>query len=320
MPELDGEASQTFETPSLDQLLRISIELSDKEKLHEEALVDRKLEMSDEDKEFLRKAMGTRDDGTLKSDGDRIREALAGLAQPAATLERREYALDLLLFLAEDVDNACDLAKMDGGEAIAPLLAALDDEAPSLRMGAAWILGTMAQNNPPPQKALVAKGVLPKVLAMADDAAAPVVVRQRALLCVSSLARDGSAGEAAFADASGFGVLGRLLGADVDGGLRTRALFLLRHLAVSSEAMRAAALAAALVAPCSELVRTAGAFDCDAREKAAQALAALAGGVGGADADLVAAANERLRQIAAITDQDEREDCEEEARTLQFNI
>ena len=215
-----------FKTPSMEELLRISLKLSDKEAMHEAALEKRELSISKEDQEWLKEVMGMKE----VCDADRMKEALAVINDTGESQERKEYALDLILFAIEDIDNACDFVKFDGG--LATLLRLLDDRNATMRLGAAWLLGTLTQNNPKAQAAVLGAGedIVVKLMALTLDDP-QVEVQRKALLAMSSLARNSEAGQAAFLAAGGTTLPAKLLGSQApDMPLQKRSLFLAAHL------------------------------------------------------------------------------------------
>ena len=192
------EDGEDFKTPSMAELLRISLKLSDKEAMHEAALENRELSVSAEDQAWLKEAMGM----TQKSDADRMKEALVVINDAAESQAHKEYALDLILFAIEDIDNACDFVKFDG--ALETLLRLLDDDIATMRLGAAWLLGTLTQNNPKAQAAVLGASAEIVVKLMALTLGDPETeVQRKALLAVSSLARNSEAGQVAFLAAGG---------------------------------------------------------------------------------------------------------------------
>jgi hypothetical protein len=96
------EGPDDFQTPSMSELLRISIKLSDKEQLHNAALKETKLTLSDEDKAWLAEAMDVRG----LSDADRMKAALVIVNDPVEEQSHKEYMLDTILWFVEDLDNA----------------------------------------------------------------------------------------------------------------------------------------------------------------------------------------------------------------------
>ena len=126
----------------MEELLRISIKLSNAEAMHEAALEKRELNISKKDQEWLKEVMGMKE----VSDFDRMKEAVVVINDAAESQAHKEYALDLILFAIEDIDNACDFVKIDGG--LDMLLRLLDDGHAAMRLGAAWLLGTATRTTP----------------------------------------------------------------------------------------------------------------------------------------------------------------------------
>jgi len=267
-----------FKTPSLDELLRISITLSDKEKLHEAALQDSPgIALSEEDKAWLLESMGAVDGKPGKSDADRMREAIAAVNKSAEPLHHKEYSLDLILFCIEDIDNALDFIKIEGG--LQTLVDLLASDQPSLRLGGAWILGTLVQNNPKAQHAVFETGCLSTLLGLIKTDTV-VDVRRKALLAVSALVRGFSLAADRFIEQeNGFVFLANLVnsGRDqadgmtslVDPTIQKRALFLLTHLLREEPSRTTAARQAKLVASVGGMLVAAGSgFDGETMEMA----------------------------------------------------
>lgn len=260
----------------MEELLRISLKLSDKEAMHEAALEGRGLAISQEDQAWLKEAMGM----TQKSDAERMKEALAIINDEAESQPHKEYALDLILFAIEDIDNACDFVKFDG--ALATLLRLLGDGHATMRLGAAWLLGTLGQNNPKAQAAILAAdaeivGQL-VTLTLSDP---EVEVQRKAMLAVSALVRNCEAGQAAFIAASGPSLPARLLGAEApDAALQKRSLLLASHLIGESPAQFFAPISDSKIASlCSGLIGASSGDldgeDLDLREQALRLLLVL---------------------------------------------
>ena len=111
----------------------------------------------------------------------------------------------------------------------------LDAELPVMRLGAAWIMGTLVQNNPKSQAAVLAArggGVVVPMLVERARADAEAQVRQKALMALSGLARNCEAGQAAFLASEGVELLASIASEEpsTDLALSTRALFLGAHL------------------------------------------------------------------------------------------
>lgn len=271
------EDGTDFQTPSMEELLRISLKLSDKEAMHEAALEGRGLTISPEDQEWLKEAMGM----TQKSDAERMKEALAIINDEAESQPHKEYGLDLILFAIEDIDNACDFVKFDG--ALATLLRLIEDEHATMRLGAAWLLGTLAQNNPKAQAAILGENaeiVARLVTLTLNDP--EVEVQRKAMLAVSALVRNCEAGQAAFITANGPSLLAQLLGAEApDSALQKRSLLLASHLIGESPAQFLAPISDSKIASlCSEVIGASSGDldgeDLDLREQALRLLLALA--------------------------------------------
>ena len=300
---------EDFATPSMDELLRISIKLSDQERLQEAAAQGASLSMSKEDQEWLKEAMGM----TQKSDADRMKEALAVINDAAESQPHKEYALDLILFCIEDIDNACDFVKFDG--AVATLLQLLEADVPTFRLGAAWLLGTLVQNNPKAQDAVLGASadVVRRLDAMARGDG-EVEVRRKALLAISGLVRNSEAGQAAFLAAEGPSLLASLLSGG-DAALQKRAMFLAAHLLGESPALFTPSLgdtALGLVGLCSGLVGASGGDwdgeDLDLREQGLKLLVKLLGAARGAAGEeesqaLRRALEARAAEISGLKDE-----------------
>jgi len=167
---------------------------------------------------------------TEKSDAERMKEALEIVDDEAESQAHKEYALDLILFAIEDIDNACDFVKFEG--ALETLLRLLEDENATMRLGAAWLLGTLAQNNPKAQAAiLTANATMIAQLITLTLNDPEVEVQRKAMLALSALVRNCEAGQAAFIAASGPDLPAKLLGAETpDAALQKRSLLLASHL------------------------------------------------------------------------------------------
>jgi len=274
-------AGADFETPTLAELLRISIKLSDKEELHNAALKESRLTLSEEDKQWLIDAMGVRD----KTPGERMLDALAAINSADEPVSHKEYALDMLLWFVEDIDNANDFVRFDDG--VATMLRLLADELTVMRLGGAWILGVLVQNNPAAQDAVLAfageSAAVPRLIVMAQEDL-EVEVRRKALLALSGLARNSESGQSAFLAGGGDALLAALLvEPEPDSALCRRAIFLATHLlreAPAAFAPRFGQARADVLSPCAALVgpsgHSCGEEDVELREQALRFLQALA--------------------------------------------
>lgn len=293
------EDASDFQTPSMEELLRISLKLSDKEAMHEAALENRELSVSAEDQAWLKEAMGM----TQKSDADRMKEALVVINDAAESQAHKEYALDLILFAIEDIDNACDFVNFDG--ALETLLRLLDDDIATMRLGAAWLLGTLTQNNPKAQAAVLGASAEIVVKLMALTLGDPETeVQRKALLAVSSLARNSEAGQVAFLAAGGPALPAQLMGSEApDGALQKRSLFLATHLIGESPGQFLSPFSDTKIASlCCDVVGASPGDDLDGedldlREQALRLLLALCSG--GSAEQLQAECGEPLRAALA---------------------
>lgn len=307
------EGGADFTTPSMAELLRISLKLSDKERMHEEALKGTKLKVSPEDQAWLKEAMGM----NQKSDAERMKEALVIVNDASESQAHKEYALDFILFAIEDIDNACDFVRFDG--ALATLLRLLEDDNTTMRLGAAWLLGTLAQNNPKVQKAILgarAEIVAQLITLTLNDP--EVEVQRKAMLAVSALVRNCEAGQAAFLAAGGPTLPAELLGAGApDVALQKRSLHLASHLIGESPAQFLSPIRGTKIASlCSRVIGASSSGDIesedlDLREQALRLLLSFAS----ASAEelqaecgdsLRAAVTARAAQVAAL-EGDEKE-------------
>ena len=227
-------------------------------------------------------------------------------------------ALEELEYYAEDLDNANDLAKIGGVQALLGCLNAAPPQ-PRLQEGACAVLAAGLQNNPKFQEAALALGVPAALLApLRPDAADGVdaAVRQKALYALSALARSSAASAAAVLALPGAaGCVVAQCADAADAKLRRRACFLLMsllhdhaHGSPPGGGLAPAALAAEPAAA-PALLAAATSDDVDARESALQALVAAAPALAeqlraaGAAAKL-RAAEARWREAAAAEGED----------------
>lgn len=308
------------------ELLRISIKLSDKEQLHNAALQESEVGLSEDDKNWLIEAMDVRG----KSDADRMKEALTIINNAEEPQSHKEYALDLILWFIEDIDSANDFVRFEDG--LATLLRLLRAEVPVLRLGAAWIMGALVQNNEKAQAAVLAatgaeggSPVAVPVLAELVLTDAEVEVRRKALLALSGIARNSEPGQAAFLAAGGPALLATVLSEPApDAALCRRALFLAGHLVREAPATFAELLGKAadssLVPACVELLGSESTREGepDLEEQALvllQALAEVEAGIVSAAEGMGAALRARQAAIGRLP-AEEQEYCEVETGLL----
>jgi hsp70-interacting protein len=122
--------------PNLNQILKWSVENSSASQTAEDA------PKTQLDPQAVAILLGL--SGNNKSDGDRMKEAIAVAKNKEATLENRLIAFDNFEQLIEHLDNA---NYMEGAELWMPLAKLLEDEHAEIRRYAAWCCGTAVQNN-----------------------------------------------------------------------------------------------------------------------------------------------------------------------------
>lgn len=118
-----------------------------------------------------------------QSDVVRMKEARDVLLNPSATKEELEEALDNLLFLIESIDNANDLHTIGG---LKPVISCLKSPHSSVRMGAAWVLATAAQNNAKVQGQITEQDGLALLLEVLNNDKSSEV-RSKALSALSAI-------------------------------------------------------------------------------------------------------------------------------------
>ena len=130
--------------------------------------------------------------------------------------------LDCLEDWLGNIDMSCNFHKIGGLPALEKCLAS---EEPSLRSGAAHLLGELAQNNPYCQDRLLEEGFLQLLLSQLDDDSSPLA-QVKALYALSCLCRDNLAGLSKLGALGGWQVLVRALQRE-EPRLTTKGCFLL---------------------------------------------------------------------------------------------
>ncbi|KAK8967132.1 hypothetical protein KSP40_PGU015744 [Platanthera guangdongensis] len=197
-----GDASDfTGGFSSLEGMLQWAIGHSDVEKLKEKAnnvqrsspaeLKQRQLKL----KELMEKLK-------MPSDAELMKVAIDDLSNYSISIEDRQRALNELLILVEDIDNANDLDKLGG---LVAVIRELDNSEPEIRITSAWILGTASQNNAPVQNQVLSLGVLVRLMSMAKSSSIEEAIK--ALFAISSLIRNNERGQELFYSESGHLIL-----------------------------------------------------------------------------------------------------------------
>jgi len=210
-------------------------------------------------------------------------------------------AMEELEYYVEDIDNAVDMAKIGGLQALMGCLTS-DRMDPELREAACGVLAVSLQNNPKVQDACVTHEVLGPLLSLLHgvDEAQLLPLRQKALLAISALVRSSSSAlDQLIATPSSLSTLVSLA-AEADAKLRRRALFLLLNL--SRDAPSFARLLHGIPDLCSVLMEAGCAADEDTREQALLLMLLLSEGEGASDFRdglLAVDATTRLAKVAA---------------------
>jgi len=149
------------------------------------------------------------------------------LLDPEADLDNKEEVLDCLEDWLGTIDMSCNFHKIGGFVALKQCLASPH---PSLRSGAAHLVGEVSQNNPYCQDKLLEEGFLELLLQQLDTDSDPHC-QVKALYAISCLAREHREGLAKLSQLDGWSVLVRAVQRE-DPKLRTKGCFL-----ISSAAM-----------------------------------------------------------------------------------
>lgn len=139
------------------------------------------------------------DDPTL------MKQSIAVLHHPEASLETKEVAFDNFEMLIEQLDNANNIGNMKMWPAI---VEQMDLAEPTLRTRAASVVGVAVQNNPDSQKAFTESGGIAKLVQLATDEYEPC--RLKAVLALAGVVRWNLAGLQA-AVGSGWAVVAQAL-------------------------------------------------------------------------------------------------------------
>ena len=130
--------------------------------------------------EILKQLMGG------PSDADLMKEAMAVIHYPEATLENKLIAWDNFEQLIENLDNANNMTALGLWE---PLVQKLQDPEAEVRTMACWCAGTAVQNNTPSQVKLLAVGAIPAIVDLAVNDT-DKTVRRKATMALSSEIRN----------------------------------------------------------------------------------------------------------------------------------
>ncbi|XP_024527110.1 hsp70 nucleotide exchange factor FES1 [Selaginella moellendorffii] len=258
--------------PTLDSLLQWAIGHSDPEKLKDSARETMRLTPEElakrraDIKELMERLK-------MPSDADLMRIAIKDLKNSSLSVDEHKRALDELLELVEPIDNANDLNKLGGLEAVIDVLQSPEED---IRVAAAWVLGKASQNNRLVQSQILQMETLPALMKMVTATSEEEAVK--ALYAVSAVIRNYPAGHEAFYEQGGARLLQELLSSSsTSQRLMKKALFLVADLA---EQLAEAGGGLSSYVPEDELVESVvqilGSSDLDTQEKALMALKSLA--------------------------------------------
>ncbi|GMP57396.1 hypothetical protein CsSME_00021516 [Camellia sinensis var. sinensis] len=211
---------------SLDGMLQWSIGHSDPAKLKETAenvqrlspdkLKKRQMEL----KELVERLK-------MPSDAQLMQIAIDDLNNSSLPSEYHHRALQELLILVEQIDNANDLHKLGG---LSVIIRELNNPDPEIRTTSAWILGKACQNNPVVQKQVLELGGLAKLMNMVKSSF--LEEARKALYAVSALIRNNLDGQQLFYAETGDLMLQDILrNSSIDIRLRRKSVSLVADLA-----------------------------------------------------------------------------------------
>ncbi|KAG0711690.1 Hsp70-binding protein 1 [Chionoecetes opilio] len=169
----------------------------------------------------------------------KMAEGIKILSSEAVTMAgedvaEQEEAIAVIEDYVDDLNHANDLYKMGG---FPVLVGCLDSPHPSLRAGAAGLMGDVCQNNPLCQENILTLNVLPQLLSIIDGDE-DTTTRVKAMYAVSCLIRDYPEGEKAFMEANGFSFLMRAMQSGVE-KLVVKATFLFSRLIQDNDSYKA---------------------------------------------------------------------------------
>ncbi|XP_031477148.1 uncharacterized protein LOC116248482 isoform X2 [Nymphaea colorata] len=245
---------------SVESMLQWAIGHSDPAKLRE-AAQDVKHLPSSEIKKRQAELQDLMEKLKMPSDADLMKVAIADLNNSSLSFDERYRALNELLILVEPIDNANDLYKLGGLDAV---IKGLNSSESEIRTMSAWVLGEASQNNPLVQKQLVASS--------------PVEEAVKALYAVSALIRNNVEGQQIFYAADGELMLRDIMSnSSCDIRLRKKSAVLAADLAVSLSANTHAPVTAFLHGSLflKTVVDLTAEYDLDLQEKALIAIRSL---------------------------------------------
>lgn len=220
----DGQENQTPRQPrNLQGLLNFCTEITAREDTTQPTNFQ---QLDPERRRFLEEALNSLTVNVAK----KMAESVKTLCSEAVTMSgedvsEQEEAMAVLEEYVDDMDHANDLYKMGG---FPVLLQCMDSPHPSLRAGAAGLIGDVCQNNLQCQQNMLALHVIPQLLQVIDGDE-DVTSRVKAMYALSCLIRDFPEGEKEFVKTEGFSYLMRAMQSGVE-KLVIKSAFLLSRL------------------------------------------------------------------------------------------
>ncbi|KAF1961307.1 putative Hsp70 nucleotide exchange factor [Byssothecium circinans] len=152
--------------------------------------------------------------GGMKSDADRMKDAMNIIDDSASTTEQKEVAFEDFEMLIQGIDNANNMESLG---LWSRLIDKFQHEESNLRLWAAWCAGTAVENNPKAQERLLILGAIPSLVKLATEDES-VDVRKKAVRALSAVSRNYQPGLDALVDnvPSQLKPLGKLDAADMD--------------------------------------------------------------------------------------------------------
>mmetsp|Transcript_13414 Transcript_13414/g.42162 ORF Transcript_13414/g.42162 Transcript_13414/m.42162 type:complete len:309 (-) Transcript_13414:99-1025(-) len=254
--------------------------------------------MTDEDREFLERAMEEAF-GQIEDPNQVMKEAIEKITAPDRTDEAIATALEVLDKCVDDVDCARNAEKLNGVQSLLDLLGT--HEGP-IRVRTLEILALLFSNNPTIQEAGVKRGAMKTLIRLTQECPKPSEERSKAFRALVALVRQAAVFEDAFLrGAGGMGVLLGFLELSEDARTREKAASFARSLAGDGrlQADEAAALVRAVVPLFAGLAGESMQY----REMIAECTHELASAVPAqCTQPLKAAVRERLDQLQAAKD------------------
>lgn len=186
-------------------------------------------ELASDDRAWLEGALNTLTESPVR----RMKECIRILKTPTNEEYDKEAALEELMEWCEYIDFAIDFYKIGGFDILSPLL---QDPDPELRWRTLDLIGSMVQNNPFCQKAVLDAGLLDTLMKVLDTDEKHTV-RIKALFAISCLCREAPTAQDSFIKNDGFSYLMRAMQADVE-KLKIKSAFLMRNIVKDHPAVK----------------------------------------------------------------------------------